>query len=118
MSLSGSRTVGEKKTLAFLCLLIFGVMLVAAFWPFLLHPKNRVTWLGNEDGLRFGGAGIVLSSKKLELPDSGTSAGVSLEIWLEPSQEKYSTALLAVSSSANPEIGRASCRERGKNLVI
>ena len=116
MSLSGSRTVGEKKTLAFLCLLIFGVMLVAAFWPFLLHPKNRVTWLGNEDGLRFGGAGIVLSSKKLELPDSGTSAGVSLEIWLEPSQEKYSTALLAVSSSANPDQFRL--RQAGDALVV
>src|SRR5437879_12714670 len=101
MSLSGFRTVGEKKTLAFLCLLIFGVLLVAAFWPFLLHPKNRVTWLGNEDGLRFGGAGIVLSSKKLELPHSGTSAGVRLQIWLEPSQEHYSTSRLAISSSAN-----------------
>jgi hypothetical protein len=116
MNLSGFRTVGEKRALASLCLLIFGVMLVAAFWPFRLHPENRVTWLGNEHGLRFSGAGIVLSSKKLELPDSGTPAGVSFEIWLKPFQEKYSTALLAVSSSANP--GQFRFRQAGDALLV
>lgn len=116
MNLSGFRTIGEKKALASLCLLIFGVMLVAAFWPFRLHPENRVTWLGNEHGLRFSGAGIVLSSKKLELPDSGTPAGISLEIWLKPSQDKYSTALLAVSSGANPDQFRL--RQAGDALLV
>lgn len=116
MNLSGFRTVGEKRALASLCLLIFGVMLVAAFWPFRLNPGNRVTWLGNEHGLRFSGAGIVLSLKKLELPDSGTPAGISLEIWLKPSQDKYSTALLAVSSGANPEQFRL--RQAGDALLV
>lgn len=116
MNLSGFRTLGEKKALASLCLLIFGVMLVAAFWPFRLHPENRVTWLGNEHGLRFSGAGIVLSLKKLELPDSGTPAGISLEIWLKPSQDKYSTALLAVSSGANP--GQFRLRQAGDALLV
>jgi VanZ like family/Concanavalin A-like lectin/glucanases superfamily len=116
MNFSGFRRVGEKKLLASLCLLILGAMLVAAFWPFRVHPKNRVNWLGNEHGLRFAGAGIVLSSKKFELPDSGTLAGVSLEIWLKPSQEEYSTALLAVSSSANPEQFRL--RQDGDALLV
>lgn len=116
MNLSGFRTVGEKEALASLCLLIFGVMLVAAFWPFRLHPENRVTWLGNEHGLRFSGTGIVLSLKKLELPDSGTPAGISLEIWLKPSQDKYSTSLLAVSSGANPEQFRL--RQAGDALLV
>ena len=116
MNLSGLRIVGEKKALASLCLLIFGVMFVAAFWPFRLHPKNRVTWLANEHGLRFTGGGIVLSSKKFELPNSGAPAGVSFEIWLKPSQEKYSTALMAVSSSANPEQFRL--RQAGDTLLV
>lgn len=103
MNLSGSPTVGEKKALASLCLLIFGVMLVAAFWPFRLHPDNRVTWLGNQRGLHFGGEGIVLGSKNLELSGSGAPAGVSLEMWVEPSQDKYSTTLLALSSRRNPD---------------
>jgi hypothetical protein len=75
-----------------------------------------VTWLENEDGLRFGGAGIVLSSKKLELPDASASGGLGLEIWLEPSQEKYSNALLAVSSSANPNQFRL--RQDGDALLV
>ena len=108
--------MGEKKVLASLCLLILGVMSVAAFWPFRVHPKNRVNWLGNEPGLRFAGAGIVLSSKQFELPDSGTPAGVSLEIWLTPSQEQYSTALLAVSSSVNPNQFRL--RQDGDALLV
>jgi len=116
MNLSGFRTVREKKALASLCLVIFGVMIVAAFWPFRLHPKNRVTWLGSEHGLRFTGGGIVLSSKKFEPPKSGTPAGVSFEILLKPSQEKYSTALLAVSSHANPEQFRL--RQSGDTLLV
>ena len=116
MNLSGFRTVGEKNALASLCLLIFGVMVVAAFWPFSLRPENRVTWLGNEHGLRFAGAGIVLSPKKLDLPDSSTTVGVSLEIWLEPSQERNSTALLSVSSRANPDQFRL--RQAGDALLV
>ena len=116
MNLSGFRTVGEKRALASLCLLIIGVMVVAAFWPFRLHPKNRVTWLGNGHGLRFTGPGIVLSSKKFELPNSGTPAGISFEIWVKPSQEKYSAALLAVSSSANPDQFRL--RQAGDALSV
>lgn len=116
MNLSGFRTVGEKRALASLCLLIFGVMLVAAFWPFRPHPENRVTWLANEHGLRFSGAGIVLSLKKFELPDSGMPAAISLEIWLKPSQDKYSTALLAVSSGRNPEQFRV--RQAGDALLV
>jgi hypothetical protein len=115
MNLSGFRTVGEKKALASLCLLIFGLMVVAAFWPFRVHPENRVTWLGNEHGLRFSGVGIVLSTKKLELPVSGTPAGVSFEIWLKPFQDKP-TALLAVSSNANP--GQFRLRQSGDALLV
>jgi hypothetical protein len=78
-------------------------MIVAAFWPFTLRPANHVAWLKDENGLRFGGGGIVLSPKSFEFTDSKPPAGASLEVWLEPSQDKYSTALLSFSSSENPE---------------
>lgn len=103
MRLSAFRTMREKKILAIICLGILGVMIVAAFWPFKFHPSNHVTWLSDEDGLRFNGGGIVLSSRDFELADSQSTAGVGLEFWLEPSQEKYSTALLSFSSHDNPE---------------
>lgn len=78
-------------------------MIVAAFWPFTLHPANHVTWLSDENGLRFNGGGIVLSLRSFEFTDSQSPAGATLEIWLEPSQEKNATSLLGFSSPANPE---------------
>ena len=105
MNLSAFPAIGEKKTLAAICLLILSIMIVAALWPFTPHPANHVAWLGDENGLRFSGRGIILSSRAFEFPGSGTPAGVSLELWLEPFQERYSTSLLAFSSPANPEHG-------------
>lgn len=103
MRLSVFRAIREKKFLALICVSILGVMSVAAFWPFKIHPANHVTWLSGENGLRFNGPGTVLSKKDFEFVDSQSAAGVSLELWLEPSQENYSNALLAFSSPANPE---------------
>lgn len=97
------RIVREKKTTGAICFGIVCVMSVAAFWPFSFHPPNHVTWLGDQDGLRFNGKGIVLSAKGFEFPDAQSSAGVSLELWLEGAQENYSNALLAFSTPANPD---------------
>lgn len=102
MRLSGFRTIHEKKTIIAICFGILSVMVVAAFWPFNPHPANHVTWLSGENGIRFGGGGLVLSSKDFEFPDAQSPAGASLELWLEPAQEKYPTALLSFSSPANP----------------
>lgn len=103
MNLSASGRVGEKRTLAAICLLISSIMVAAAFWPFNPHPANQVNWLRNENGLRLGRAGILWSSGKFRFSNPESPVGACLEIWLEPSQDKYSTALLAFSSSANPD---------------
>ena len=97
------RGIGEKKLLAAICLLIFCGMAVAAFWPFNPRPRNHVAWLGDENGLRFGGGGIILSSGKLQFPEPGMSGGATLEIWLEPAQDTDSTSLLSFSPPANPQ---------------
>lgn len=103
MKLSRFRRIGEKRTLAAICLFILSVMVATAFWPLNPHPANNVSWLRNENGVRFGGAGILRSSGKSLFLNSESPIGASLEIWLEPSQEKYSTALLAFSSPDNPD---------------
>src|SRR5947208_2198150 len=103
MRLSAFRTMREKKTLAAICFGILCVMIAAAFWPFNPRPANHVTWLSGENGLQFNGGGIVLSPKNFEFKDLQSPAGVSLELWLEPSQDKYSTALLSFSTSENPD---------------
>lgn len=103
MRLSVFRAIREKKVLAVICFGILCVMVVAAFWPFSLHPPNHATWLGDQDGLRFSGGGIVLSSNDFQFTNSQSTTGVSLELWLEPFLEKHSTALLSFSSHDNPE---------------
>lgn len=103
MRLSAFRAIREKKATAAICFSIVCVMIVAAFWPFAFYPANHVTWLSGQNGLRFNGGGIVLSPRGFEFVDSQSPAGVSLELWLEPSQEKYSTALLSFSFPDNPE---------------
>jgi VanZ family protein len=103
MRLSVFRAIHEKKILALICFGILSVMSVAAFWPFKVHPANHVAWLSDQNGLRFNGAGIVLSTKSFEFAGPQATAGVSLELWLEGSQENYSNALLAFSSPADPE---------------
>lgn len=103
MRLSVFRAIREKRILAVICFGIFCVMSVAAFWPFKIHPANHVAWQNAQNGLRFNGGGIVLSSQDFEFADSQSKAGVSLELWLEGSQENYSNALLAFSSPANPD---------------
>lgn len=103
MRLSVFRLIREKKTVAVICFGILSVMIVAAFWPFNPHPTNHVTWLSDQNGLRFNRGGMILSTKSFEFADSQSTAGVSLELWLEPSQENYSNALLSFSTPANPE---------------
>lgn len=103
MRLSVFRAVRDRKILSLICFGILIVMIVAAFWPFSLHPPNHATWLGDQDGLRFGGGGIVSSSNNFQFADSQSTTGVSLELWLEPFLEKHSTALLSFSSRDNPE---------------
>lgn len=103
MRLSVFRAIREKKILAAICFFILCTMSVAAFWPFDFHPANRVNWLSDENGLRFNGHGIALSPKNFQFPEAQLAAGVSLELWLEPSQDKYSNALLSFSSAENPD---------------
>lgn len=103
MRLSVFLAIREKKTVAIICFGILSVMTVAAFWPFSFDLTNRVTWLSDENGLNFSRGGIVLSTKGFEFADSKSMASVSLELWLEGSQENYSNALLAFSTPANPD---------------
>lgn len=64
-------------------------MLAVALWPLNPFPHNRVSWLGNQDGLRFADPGIVFSAADLRWPPAPSAAGVpqdigcTLEIWLE-----------------------------------
>ncbi len=65
-----------------LCLIAIISTLTAGLWPF--HaPKNEVSWVKNEDALRFGRYGTALSLGPFVFPAAPT-LGCSIEVWLEP----------------------------------
>lgn len=80
-----------KKALGLSCLAVILGMLAIALWPFNPFPRNRVSWLGNQDGLRFAHPGIVFSAADFRWsppapPVAGApqDSGCTLEIWLTP----------------------------------
>jgi VanZ family protein len=84
----------------FVCVLVLCGIFVLGLWPF-HRLKNDVTWLGNENGLRFGRDATILSSGAFQVgsQDEGSS---SLEIWLQPGLTSDSNTLLSFSPPENP----------------
>src|ERR1022692_499008 len=90
-----------KKALGLICLAMILGMLAVALWPFNPFPRNRVSWLGNQDGLRFAGPGIVFSVSDFRWPSPASSAtgapqdiGCTLGIWLESATNRGQESLI------------------------
>ncbi len=66
-----------------LCFAVLCGILVAGLWPF-HSPKNEVSWLRSENGIRFGEYGTALSSGLLKMIKVQDESSCSLEIWLQP----------------------------------
>ena len=91
----------ELRILGVLCIFVLCGILVAGLWPF--HaPTNEVTWLGNENGLRFGRYGTALASRPFTTSSSQNEAPYSVEIWLQPHVAVDSKTILALYTSENP----------------
>ena len=73
------------------CALALCSILIAGLWPF-GHPRNDVTWLANQNGVRLGKRATILSSRPL--PD-GNVGLCTLEMWLRPRVSRGSGTLLA-----------------------
>lgn len=83
------------------CILVVCGTLTLGLWPF-QAPRNDVSWLENENGLRFSGYGTLLGSNEFQMPDSGDQASSSLELWVQPGLTNDSSTLLAFSTARNP----------------
>jgi VanZ family protein len=84
----------------FICVLVLFGILVLGLWPF-HRRKNAVTWLRNENGLRFGRDGTILSARTFQIDSQDDGSG-SLEIWLQPGLTSDSNTLLSFSTPDNP----------------
>ena len=82
------------------CMLVLGIIAVAGLWPF--HaPRNRVTWLENENGLRFGYRGTAISSGAFRASHPDNQDSCSLEIWLLPERVTGESSILAMDGSVD-----------------
>lgn len=84
-----------------LCVVVLCSILVAGLWPF--HtPRNGVSWLKVQSGLRFSGYGAAISSGAFRIRAPRDETGCSLEIWLVPERTNGSGSILAFDSSPDP----------------
>jgi VanZ family protein len=84
-----------------ICMLVLVGILVAGLAPF-ERPRNAVTWLGNENGVRFGRHGTIWSAGEFVVADAQGEASCSLEIWLQPDSASASSTVLAFYTPQDP----------------
>lgn len=78
------QTLRDKKRLEVLCGIAIIAVLIATLWPFDFFPSNRVSWLAETNGIRFGRAGIVVSDVLANSEATQSGSFCSLEILLRP----------------------------------
>lgn len=92
----------ERKPLAVLCVLAALALMWATLRPFSSHPHNNVTWLPEDNGVRFGGTGIILSEEALQPATGSTSEDAcAIEIYLLPFTSDDAGNFLTFSSDDN-----------------
>src|SRR5271155_5454410 len=84
-----------------LCLLVLSGILVAGLWPF-RGPRNGVTWLGDEHGLRLSGHATLWSTQLFQKTGPQGEELCSLELWLQPGPARDSNTILSFSVPENP----------------
>jgi VanZ family protein len=91
----------RARTLGLICVAVLVGMLAAGLTPF-KRPRNAVTWLGNEDGVRLGQDGTIWSAGAFSKSDPQSEPSCSLEIWLQPDSTSASGTVLAFYTPENP----------------
>ena len=110
-----ARSVIEKRALAAVCVCVLCGILIAGLWPF-FPPKNEVSWLDHENGLRFGEHGVIFSSGPLNMPDLSGENACGIELWLQPGLSFDTNTILDVYTPQNPFQFRMG--QSGDDLVI
>ena len=96
----GSFVLSERTArplLGGMCIAVLCGILVAGLWPF-HSPRNGVTWLAGENGLRFTRYATIVSAGEFRAAGAPGSS-CSVEVWLQPALLEDSNTLLAFHNS-------------------
>jgi VanZ family protein len=104
----------ERKHLGILCGIAILAVLIATLSPFNFFLPNRVSWLPEEHGIRFGRGGVVVS--KGVLRSTATGDACSVELLLRPSGINFYGTLLSFYDPNNPK--RVLVQQWGDDLLV
>jgi VanZ family protein len=97
---SASRTT---NVLALLCLFTTLGILFCTLWPFDPFPPNRVSWLAQTNGIRFGQRGVVVSQQSLGRAEAIPGEdSCSIELWIRPVNTDSVATVLDIYEPGNP----------------
>lgn len=83
-----------------ICLAVLICILAAGLAPF-GPPRNEVTWLGSENGVRLGRHGTIWSAGIFPAVTQ-TDESCSIELWLQPGSTSASSTILAFYEPEDP----------------
>jgi hypothetical protein len=76
------------------CICVLAIILTAGLWPF--HaPRNRISWLEPENGLRFEKYSSVVTASEFRPPSPQAEDSCTIEIWPQPSRLYWSGTILS-----------------------
>jgi VanZ family protein len=91
------------NVLALLCLLTTLGILCCTLWPFDPFPRNRVSWLVQANGLRFGQRSVVVSEQPLGLDKAVSNEDANtIELWIRPANTSSVSTVLDIYDPGNP----------------
>jgi VanZ family protein len=91
----------RARVAAALCLVVLCGILLAGLLPF-RGPRNGITWLTSENGVRLSGRSTLWSSGSFPPLGSKSGESCSIELWLQPGLPRDSSVILAFSVPTNP----------------
>jgi hypothetical protein len=101
-SMNEQSVLQERKRTKAICIAAVVAVLIATLWPFNPFPRNGVAWLRPTGGLKFEGAGLVMSSEPLKPPETQTTESYSLELMLWPASTQLKSTMLAFYTPTRP----------------
>ena len=99
------------------CVATLAIILVAGLWPF-HSPRNDVRWLTDEEGIRLGRHGYVLSSAAFRAHESREDTSGSLELWIKPARGTKGRRTILAFEGPGDDSTAISLQQNGSTLII